>query len=341
MYILRSILGVSIVATLGACGSDAGTDEDITGTLKQVWERDELVCGINGAQLGFSSLGSDGVMRGLDSDYCRALAAAVGVGNIEFVPLSAEERLDAVRDGRVDVLSRTTTWTFSRDNDGLEFVGTIFYDGEGFLVKAVENVTTIEDFPDPNFCILTATTSRANIESYFSGQEVVITEYASEEARMEAFLADECNVYTYDRSALVGVRLELANPEDFAILDNVISKEPLSPVVSDDDPQWADIARWTLFALINAEELGITSANAESLLDTEDAEIRRFLGADAQNLAETLELTPDWAYQIVLETGNYGEIFERNLGQDSDLKMARGLNGLWVDGGLMYAPPIK
>lgn len=344
MHKVCAIQILSALLMLNACTADDddGGNDDVDSTLDAVWKRGALACGINGAQRGFSDEDADGVMRGLDADYCRAIAAAIGVPEIEFVPLTAEERLDAVRDGRVDVLSRTTTWTFSRDTNGLEFVGTIFYDGEGFLVKNIDGVTDIANFPAPNFCILTGTTSRANLGSYFQGEVVEISEYATEEERVEAFLADECNVYTYDRSALLGVKLDLPNPDDFAILDDVISKEPLSPVVRDDDPQWADIARWTFFALLNAEELGIDSTNVDELRDSsEDLEIQRFLGVVDQDLAMLLGLGPDWAYEIVREVGNYAEVFARNVGEESELGLARGLNALWLDGGLMYAPPIK
>lgn len=342
MHKVRAIQVLGALLMLNACGGDDDGDVAVDGTLDAVWERGTLACGINGSQRGFSAEDADGVMRGLDADYCRAIAAAIGVTEIEFVPLTAEERLDAVRDGRVDVLSRTTTWTFSRDISGLEFVGTIFYDGEGFLVKNIEGVTDIADFPEPSFCILTGTTSRANLESYFQGQAVEIVEYATEEERLEAFLADECNVYTYDRSALLGVKLDLPSPDDYVVLDNVISKEPLSPVVRGGDQQWADIARWTFFALLNAEELGITSSNIDELRElSDDVEILRFLGVVDQDLAASLGLSPDWADQIVREVGNYGEVFARNVGDESELGMARGLNALWLDGGLMYAPPIK
>lgn len=330
---------------LSACGDDEGMADDQASetetTLVQVWERGVLRCGINGDQRGFSDADAEGVMRGLDADYCRAVAAGIGVTDIEFIALTAQERLDAVRDGRVDVLSRTTTWTLNRDSEGLDFVGTIFYDGEGFLVKARDGVTTIADFVEPRFCILTGTTSRANIESYFPQQDMPIMEYATETEMRDAFLADECNAYTYDRSALVGVRLDLPTPEEFVILDDVTSKEPLSPVVKDSDPQWSDIAQWTLFALINAEELGITAANVESLQTSDNLDIQRFLGVGDQNLAEALGLSPDWAAQVIREVGNYEEIFARNLGADSELNMPRGLNSLWLDGGLLYAPPIK
>ncbi len=336
---ISAALGVCVFLT--ACTDNSGDMEPASSTLAEIRQAGVMRCGVNGSQRGFSLAGEGTAMKGLDADYCLAVAAAIGGPEVEFVPLTAEERLDAVRDGRVHVLSRTTTWTLSRDIAGLAFVGIMFYDGEGFMVKKIDGITSISDFPAPNFCILSGTTSRSNITSFFAGEEVAISEYASEEERMQAFLADQCNVYTYDRSALVGVRSGLPEPDDFVILNDVISKEPLSPVVSDHDSQWVDIARWTVFALINAEELGISSVNADRLRASEKPDIRRFLGIENQELAASLRLSPDWAYQIVHTVGNYGELFARNLGQDSDLKMERGLNRLWLDGGLLYAPPIK
>jgi general L-amino acid transport system substrate-binding protein len=315
------------------------------GTLDAVKERGYLQCGVNTGLPGFSSADQDGNWAGLDVDFCRALAAAAlgSADKVRYAPLTAKERLTAVQSGEVDVLSRNTTWTMTRDTTlGVHFVGTIYYDGQGFLVSKGLGIKSARELDGAAVCILAGTTTELNLADYFRthgmSYEPVVFDTADQTAR--GFESGRCDVLTSDQSQLYALRLKLSEPEKAVVLPEIISKEPLAPVVRQGDDAWLNIVRWTLFALINAEELGVSSANVDEMKASKNPAIRRLLGLEGTK-GSGLGLDDEWAYRAIKQVGNYGEIFERNVGQGSALKIARGLNAIWKDGGLQYAPPIR
>ena len=314
-------------------------------TLDKVREQDQLRCGVNAAQAGFSALDDAGTYRGLDTDVCRAIAAAV-LGDAEkvyFVPLDSVERFTALQSGDVDVLSRTTTWTSTRDTTlGIHFTGVSYYDGQAFMVASDLGVGSSLELDGAAVCTQSGTTSELNLADYFRthGMEYSPVVFDSPEQSIAGFEAGRCDVLSSDASQLYAQRLQLADPDSAVVLPEVISKEPLGPAVRQGDDLWFNIVKWSLFAMLNAEELGITSDNVDEMLDSEDPDIARLLGQDG-NYGEGMQLTADWAYQIVRQVGNYAEVFERNVGAGSDFDIARGLNALWTDGGIQYAPPIR
>jgi general L-amino acid transport system substrate-binding protein len=314
-------------------------------TLDAVKARGYLQCGVNTGLPGFSNVDEKGNWTGLDVDVCRAVAAAVfgDASKVRFTPLTAKERLTAVQSGEVDLLSRNTTWTLSRDtSQGLHFTGITYYDGQGFMVSKALGVKSARELDGAAICILAGTTTELNLADYFRTHgmdyEPVVFDTADQTAR--GFEAGRCDVLTSDQSQLYGLRIKLAEPDKAVVLPDVISKEPLGPVVRQGDDDWFNIARWTLFALVNAEELGVSSGNVDAMKASANPEIRRLLGLEGAT-GSGLGLSDDWVYQVVKQVGNYGEMFKRNVGADSPLRIERGLNALWKDGGLQYTPPFR
>ena len=314
-------------------------------TLDAVKERGQLICGANGTLAGFGMPDPQGNWTGFDVDFCRAVAAAIfnDPTKVKFVPLTAKDRFTALQSGEVDVLSRNTTWTLSRDTSlGLDFVAVNFYDGQGFMVHKALKVSSALELDDATICVQQGTTTELNLADYFRSHRMSLKSvtFATGDEALKAYELGRCDSYTTDASGLYGERLQLSDPGQSIVLPEIISKEPLSAVVRQDDNRWSDIVRWTHFAMVDAEELGVTKGNVDEKKKSDDPEAKRLLGTEGQ-YGEALGLTNDWAYRILKHVGNYGESFERNLGQGSPLKIARGLNALWMKGGLQYAPPIR
>ena len=314
-------------------------------TLKAVKDRGMLNCGANGTLAGFGLPDAQGKWTGLDVDFCRAIAAAVlnDSEKVKYVPLSAKDRFTALQSGEVDVLARNTTWTSSRDTSlGLNFTGVNYYDGQGFMVRKALKVNSALELNGASVCVQQGTTTELNLADYFSANKMQLKSvtFATANEAVKAYDAGRCDAYTTDASALYAERLRVSDPNDHIILPEIISKEPLGPAVRHGDDQWFDIVKWTLFAMMNAEELNISSKNVDEALKSTNPEIKRFVGTEG-NFGEQLGLGKDWAMRIVKQVGNYGETFERNVGLGSPLKIERGLNKLWTKGGIQYAPPIR
>jgi general L-amino acid transport system substrate-binding protein len=315
-------------------------------TLEDVKARGKLNCGVNTGLMGFAEKGADGAWVGMDVDYCKALAAATlgDASKVEFVPLSAQERFDKLKTGAIDVLARNTTWTMYREtNLPFRFAGVSYHDGQGFLVKKLSGVTSVFNMSQASICFVSGTTTQDNVDDFFKERDMayVVKMFDKPEAAIAAFEANECDAYTADQSQLYAILLKLAKPDDNIVLPEVISKEPLGPAVRAGDEQWFNIARWTLFALINAEELEVRSATvADDKTKSKKATVRRLLGAEGTFGAD-LGLDADWAARAIAAVGNYGEMFDRNLGAGSKLLIERGLNAQWDKGGVLYAPPIR
>jgi len=315
-------------------------------TLDAVMDRGAVRCGVSGSLAGFAIPDSQGIMRGLDADVCRAVAAAV-LGDseaVEFVPLSAQQRFTALQSGEVDVLSRNTTWTLTRDTAlGLNFTNVTFYDGQGFMVPTSLGVSNASELDGAAICVQTGTTTEKNLTDYFRATGMTFDPVVFEgfEESVTAFVSGRCDVYTTDASGLASIRVSnVENPDDYVILPDIISKEPLGPVTRNDDDEWFDVVKWTVNALLNAEEMGISSANVDDMLTSDDPNIQRLLGV-APGMGEAMKINEEWAYNAIKQVGNYSEIFERNVGTETPLGFQRGVNALWTDGGLMYAPPIR
>ncbi|MGA7268633.1 MAG: amino acid ABC transporter substrate-binding protein [Aestuariivirga sp.] len=315
-------------------------------TLDEVKSRGKLLCGVNPGLQGFAAQTAEGQWTGFDVDFCKAVAAATlgDASLVEFVPLDAAERFDKLKSGAVDVLARNTTWTMERETKlGLRFAGISYHDGQGFIVKKLLGVTSALQLSGASICFLSGTTTQANVEDFFREKEMTFTPvmFGKIDELVKAFDESKCDTYTADLSQLYAVRLKLANPDDSVVLADVISKEPLGPAVRQGDDQWLNIVRWTLFALINAEELGVTSAGVEGLVaESKSPPVRRLLGTEG-SFGVDLGLDPAWAVRAIKAAGNYGEVFNRNLGKDSPLAIERGINALWNGGGLLYAPPVR
>ena len=338
--VLATVFGVSAVA------ANAGTLDDVKA-------KGSLTCGVSEGLIGFSNPDSSNNWSGLDVDFCRAVAAAVfgDATKVKYVPLNAKERFTALQSGPIDILSRNSTWTMSRDSTlGLSFVGVTYYDGQGFMVPNKLGLKSAKELGGASVCTQTGTTTELNIADYFksNGMEYKVVAFEKNEEVLKAYQDGRCDVYTTDQSGLYAERLKLANPGDHMILPEIISKEPLGPVVRQGDAQWFTLAKWVYYGLLNAEELGVTSKNVDEMrASTKNPEIQRILsvkiknddGTEADNdFGKGLGLGPDWLFNPIKQVGNYSEIFERNLAQ---LKIARGKNALWRDGGLQYAPPIR
>ena len=315
------------------------------GTLQNVKDRGTLSCGVSQGLPGFSTPDDKGNWTGLDVDVCRAIAAAIfgDPTKVKFVPLSAKDRFTALQSGEIDVLSRNSTWTLSRDTSlGLNYTGVTYYDGQGFLARKSLKVNSALELNSASICVQTGTTNEQNIADYFKGNNMKyeVIAFGTADETVKAYESGRCDVFTSDVSQLYAERLKLSVPADHGVLPEVISKEPLGPVVRHGDDQWFDIVKWTLFAMINAEELAITQKNVDEMAQSSKPELKRIFGTDG-NLGEQLGLTKDWVTRIIKAVGNYGESFDRNVGAGSQLGIARGLNKLWNQGGIQYAPPIR
>ncbi len=315
-------------------------------TFDSVKTKGYLRCGVHHGLPGFASPDDKGNWTGIDVDVCRAVAAAVfgDASKVKFTPLSAKERLTALQSGEIDMLSRNTTWTLTRDAAlGLNFTGVTYYDGQGFLIRKDLGVNSALELDGASVCVQTGTTTELNLGDYFRASSIEYTPVVFEKSdeTLAAYEAGRCDALTSDRSQLYAHRLKLRTPGDHVVLPQVISKEPLGPVVRQGDDAWFNIVKWALFALVNAEDLGVNGTNAKGLRDSSRAPaVRRLLGVEGDK-GKALKLSNDWAYDIVTQVGNYGEVFKRNLGADSPLQIERGLNQLWNKGGLQFAPPIR
>ena len=343
----RKVLGWVLGAAVSAMAASAAQ----AGTLDDVKQKGFVQCGVSQGLPGFSNPDSNNNWTGMDVDFCKAVAAAIfnDATKVKFTPLSAKERFTALQSGEIDILSRNTTWTMGRDTSlGLKFAGVMYYDGQGFMVKQSLGVDSALKLDGATVCTNTGTTTELNLADYFKANnmkyQVVAIENSDEV--LKAYDEGRCDIFTTDQSGLYAERLKLANPDEHVVLPEIISKEPLGPVVRQGDDAWFNVVKWTYFALLNAEELGITSANVEEMKSSTNPEIKRILGAanedgSAAGFGTGIGLSEDWVVNIVKSVGNYSEIFERNVGAGTPLKIARGKNALWNAGGLQYAPPIR
>ena len=335
MKILATALGLAVCA--GATMAQAST-------LDTVKQRGQLICGANTALAGFSIPDSNGNWTGLDADFCRAVAAGV-LGDstkVKFIPLNAKDRFTALQSGEVDVLSRNSTWTSSRDNQAMLFGPVNFYDGQGFMVRKKQNVSSAKELDGASVCVQQGTTTELNLADFFRTNKMKYDSVAfqDEDTVLKAYESGRCDAFTTDSSGLYAERLRLTAPDDHIVLPEIISKEPLSPAVRQGDDQWFNIVRWTHYAMVTGEELGVTSKNVDDMLKSENPDIRRLLGVEGDQ-GKGFGLDNKWAYNIIKMVGNYGEVFDKNVGEGSPLKVKRGLNALWNKGGLQYAPPIR
>ena len=317
-------------------------------TLDAVKKRGEVACGVTTGVAGFSLADSQGRYTGLDVDFCRQVAAAIfgegGANKAKFVPLTSQQRFTAIQSGEVDILTRNTTWTLLRDTTlGLNFTAVNFYDGQGFMVPKSLGVKSARELNGATVCLQPGTTTEQNLADYFRAngmqyKPVVIENFSEIES---AYFAGRCDVYTTDKSGLASTRASrAANPDEQVILPETISKEPLSPAVRQGDDEWNDLVRWVLYATIEAEEKGVSQKNVDEMLKSDDPAVKRLLGV-TPGMGKALGVDEKWAYHAIKQVGNYGEVFDRNVGRDSPLKLERGLNELWTKGGLMYAMPVR
>ncbi|WP_199320264.1 amino acid ABC transporter substrate-binding protein [Leptolyngbya sp. FACHB-261] len=310
--------------------------------LSTIQGRGQLICGVNDQLPGFGNVDAAGKYTGFDVDFCRAVSAAVfgEPDKVEFVPVKSANRQTAIQSGEVDMMSRNTTWTLTRDFEwGAIFAPTTYHDGQGFMVKTARNIDSIEKMDGASICVLSGTTTELNLADAFRARNLKFTPvvFDNDDATYAAYDQGRCDVVTSDQSSLISRKSTLKAPNESAILDQVISKEPLGPLVSQSDPVWADIVRWTIDSLIYAEERGITSQNVSTFASTQDPDIKRFLGGEG-NLGQLMGLAPDWTAKVIASVGNYGEIFDRHL---KPLGVERGLNDLYTKGGLMYSIPFR
>jgi len=336
--VFKIMLGIA--AAIALSGSSAAAQ-----TLKAVKDRGTVNCGVSEGLYGFSARDDKGTWSGFDVDLCRALAAAIfnDAGKVNYTTLDAGSRFKALASGSIDVLSRNSTWTMSRESElGLIFTGVTYYDGQGFLIPRSMNKDSALDLDGAKVCVQIGTTTELNVADHFRANKMkydLVSAQTADEAT-KSYDAGRCNVFTADVSQLHAIRLRLAKPDDHVILPDVISKEPLGPAVRQNDIQWFNIVKWAHFAMINAEELGVSSQNIDQAMKSDKPDIRRLLGNDG-SYGEQIGLTKDWAARIVKHVGNYGEVFERNVGVGSRLAIPRGINQLWNVGGIQYAPPIR
>lgn len=314
-------------------------------TLNAVKQRGVLNCGSNTGLAGFGVPDAQGNWTGLDVDYCRATAAAIfnDPSKVKFVPLSAKDRFTALQSGEVDILVRNSTWTMSRDTQlGINFAAVNYYDGQGFMVRKKLGVSSALELNGASVCTQQGTTTELNLADFFRSNKMryEVVAFSSSDETIKAYDAGRCDVFTTDASGLYAERLKLANPDEHIVLPEIISKEPLASAVRQADDGWFNIVKWVHFAMVNAEELGVTQANVDQMLKSDNPEIKRLLGVEGK-FGEAIGLTNDWAYRIIKHVGNYGESFERNVGESSRLKIKRGQNALWTKGGLQYGIPIR
>ncbi|TCT11403.1 general L-amino acid transport system substrate-binding protein [Tepidamorphus gemmatus] len=334
--LMPALLGVAVAFAAGTAAA---------ATLDEVKSKGFLTCGSNTGLAGFGYPDDQGNWKGIDVDLCRAIAAAIfnDPEKVKFVPLSAKDRFTALQSGEVDVLVRNTTWTMSRDTAlGLNFAGVNYYDGQGFMVRKDLGVTSAKELSGASVCVQQGTTTELNLADFFraNGMDYEVVAFASSDETVKAYDSGRCDAFTTDASGLYAERLKLTNPDEHIVLPEIISKEPLGPVVRQGDDQWFSLVKWVHNAMINAEELGVTQANVDEMRNSSNPEIKRLLGIEGE-FGTAIGLTNDWAYNIIKHVGNYGETFDRNVGPDTELGIARGLNALWTKGGLMYAPPIR
>jgi general L-amino acid transport system substrate-binding protein len=331
-------LATTAILSLSAVSAQAAILDDVKA-------KGYVQCGVTGGVPGFSAPDSSNVWTGIEVDFCRAMASAIfnDPEAVRFTSLTSQERFTALSAGEIDVLSRTTTWTMSRDTQlGISFVGTMFYDGQGFMVRKADGIDSALDLSGAAICIESGTTTELNAADYFAANSMEFNTvvFVDQDEVVKAYEDGRCDVYTTDSSALAAERSKFANPDDHIILPEIISKEPLGPVVRAGDTQWFNIARWTYFALLEAEELGVTSANVDEMLGSDNPAVKRLLGVEG-DFGTPLGVTKDWAYQIIKHVGNYAETYDRNVGPSTPIGLERGLNALWKDGGIQYAPPIR
>lgn len=336
LKIIASALGA--VFALGVASATAGTLDDVKA-------KGFVQCGVNTGLPGFSVSDAKGEWKGLDVDFCRALAAAIfnDPTKVKFTPLSAKERFTALTSREIDLLSRNTTWTMSRDTKQGTFAGVMYYDGQGFMVRKSLGITSAKQLAGATVCTQTGTTTELNLADFFRANklEYKLIALDSENEVVKTYDNGGCDAITTDQSGLYAERLQLVKPDDHIVLPEIISKEPLGPMVRPGDAAWFNVVKWTLFALVSLEEAGITSKNVDEMAaKTDNPDVKRVLGKEGA-FGSDLGLTDDWAYRIAKHVGNYGEVFERNIGVDTPLKISRGLNALWNKGGLQYAPPIR
>ncbi|MBR0664213.1 amino acid ABC transporter substrate-binding protein [Roseomonas hellenica] len=338
-FLLGALLALPFVGEATAQAVQPGP------TLAAVRQRDVLVCGAHPGAPGFGIMDSQGVYRGLDADTCRAVAAAAlgDVNKVRFIVLTSQARLPALQSGQIDLLARSTTWTHVRDTaNGLNFTAVNFFDGQGFLVRRSANVERAAQLDGATVCVTSGSTSELNLADWARSHNVRIQPliFEQNDETRNAYVAGRCDAFSTDASQLAGMRAALPNRDDHVVLNDRISKEPLAPAVRHGDDQWFDIVRWTVFALIEAEELGVTQANAEQMLQSANPAIRRLLG-NAGDHGPMMGLDRRWAYNAIRAMGNYGEIYDRHFGPNTPIALPRGINELWTRGGLMYAMPIR
>ncbi|MGA9282656.1 MAG: amino acid ABC transporter substrate-binding protein [Pseudolabrys sp.] len=339
-WVRVSALSAAVFSLVGLAAQTAGAQ-----VLKAVKDRGTLKCGVSEGLYGFSARDNNGSWSGFDVDLCRAVAAAIfnDASKVSYVPLDASRRFEALQSGSIDVLSRITTWTMSREVDlGLLFTATNYFDGQGFLVRRDLKKDTALELNGAKICVQSGTTTELNLADFFAANNMryeVVASTTAENA-VKGYDSGQCVALTADVSQLFAIRLLLAKPDDHVILPDVISKEPLGPVVRQDDVQWFNIVKWVQFAMVNAEELGVTSKNIDEALKSEKPDVRRLVGTEG-NYGERMGLTKDWAARAIRLVGNYGEVYERTVGIGSALGIPRGINQLWSKGGILYAPPVR
>lgn len=336
----KALVSFAVAASLGL-----GATAAQAGILDDVKAKGYVQCGVTSGVPGMSQPDENNNWTGLEVDYCRALAAAIfdDAQAVRFTPLTSQERFAALSAGEIDVLSRTTTWTMSRDTDlGISFTGVMYYDGQGFLVRAADGIDSALELDGAAICIESGTTTELNAADYFSsnGLEFNPVVFVDKPEVLKAYEDGRCDVLTSDGSQLASDRTKFATPSDHVLLPEIISKEPLGPSVRQGDAQWFNVSRWVYFALLEAEELGVTQANVDEMLGSDNPSVKRLLGVEG-DFGTPIGLPTDWGYRIVKHIGNYGESFERNLGESTPIGLSRGLNALWKDGGLQYAPPVR
>jgi general L-amino acid transport system substrate-binding protein len=341
---VRTHATVTVLA-LSLALSAAASDRAFAQTLKTVKERGTLICGVSPGVLGFSAPSQQGGWAGFDVDFCRAVAAGIfdDPGKVKYVPLSAGDRFRALQAGEIDILSRNSTWTMSREASlGLIFAAVTYYDGQGFLIRRARNVNSSLELGNSKVCAQTGTTTELNLADYFAANDMKyeLVAAASADDAVRAYDSGRCDVLTTDASALHSERLKMSKPDDHVILSDMISKEPLGPAIRQDDPQWFNVVKWTHFAMVNAEELGVSQKTIDAALKTSKPEVRRLVGTDG-NFGEQIGLTKDWVVRIIRHVGNYAETYDRNVGVKTPLGIPRGLNQNWLAGGILYAPPIR
>ena len=344
-WTFRGGLLIGLAVAVAVAATAIAYERYDTRTLKRTVRRGEVLCGVNAGLPGFSIPDDKGNWTGFDVDFCRAVAAAIfdDPKKAKFIPLDANERFKELQSRKVDILSRNSTWSMSRETSyDLYFPAVAYYDGEGFMLPRARNIDSALDLDGSKVCVQSETTTQLNLADYFGANNMKYQEmkFGKLDEVFKAYDSGQCDTFTADVSQLYALRLNLSKPDDHVILPDVISKEPLAPVVRQRDDDWMMIVKWTLYAMINAEELGVTSKNIDEALKSKKPDVMRLVGTEGA-YGEALGLTRDWAVRIIRHVGNYGEVYERNVGSGSKLKIPRGLNQLWSAGGIQYAPPIR